>query len=121
MAKCILTVEDSTSLRELIAFTLKEEGYDVKEASDGQEALKEMDGARVHLVITDLNMPNMNGIELTQALRSDPRHKFVPIIFLTTESQVKKKQAAREAGATGWIVKPFNPGHLLQVVRKVIG
>ena len=121
MAKCILTAEDSTSLREMIVFTLQEAGYEVIEASDGRKALRAIEGRKVHLVITDLNMPNMNGIELTQALRSDPKYKFVPIIFLTTESQFQKKQAAREAGATGWIVKPFKPEQLLQVVRKVIG
>jgi len=121
MTKSIMTVEDSTSLREMIAFTLQEAGYEVMEAGDGEEALAKLNGNPVHLVITDLNMPRMNGIELTRSLRSDPQHKFVPIIFLTTESQMQKKQAAKEAGATGWIVKPFKQDQLIQVVKKVLG
>lgn len=121
MTKRIMTVEDSTSLREMITFTLGEAGYDVAEAGDGQEALDKLKGFPADLVITDLNMPRMNGIELTRELRSSPAYKFVPIVFLTTESQLQKKQAAKEAGATAWIVKPFKPEQLLQVVRKVLG
>lgn len=121
MTKRIMTVEDSTSLREMITFTLGEAGYDVAEAEDGLDALDKLQGFPVDLVITDLNMPRMNGIELTRELRSSPAYKFVPIVFLTTESQLQKKQAAKEAGATGWIVKPFKPEQLLQVVRKVLG
>lgn len=121
MNKRILTVEDSTSLREMIAFTLGEAGYEVFQAEDGQDALDKLNGFKPDLVITDLNMPRMNGIELTRSLRNHPDHRFVPIIFLTTESQVQKKQSAKEAGATGWIVKPFKPEQLLQVVRKVLG
>lgn len=121
MSKRILTVEDSTSLREMISFTLNGAGYEVAEAEDGQAALDRLKGFRADLVITDLNMPNMNGIELTRTLRADPAYRFVPIIFLTTESQLQKKQAAKEVGATGWIVKPFKPDQLLQVVRKVLG
>ena len=121
MARRILTVEDSTSMREMISFTLTEAGYSVMEAQDGQDALAKLNGESVDLVITDLNMPKMDGIELTRELRSQISHKFVPIVFLTTESQVQKKQAAKEAGATGWIVKPFKPEQLLNVVRKVLG
>jgi len=121
MAKKIITVEDSTSLREMISFVLREAGYDVVEAKDGRDALAKMDGVPVDMIITDLNMPVMNGIELTRELRSTPTHKFTPIVFLTTESQAKKKEAAREAGATGWIVKPFKPEQLLKVVKKVLG
>ena len=121
MTKCIMTVEDSTSLREMVTFTLKEAGYEVLEAADGADALSKLNGTRVDMVITDLNMPNMNGIELTRSLRSAPQYRFIPIIFLTTESQMQKKQAAKEAGATGWIVKPFKQDQLLQVVRKVLG
>lgn len=121
MSKRIMTVEDSTSLREMIIFTLAGAGYEVAEAEDGRVALDRLQGFRAELVITDLNMPNMNGIELTRQLRADPSYRFVPIIFLTTESQMQKKQAAKEAGATGWIVKPFKPDQLLQVVRKVLG
>lgn len=121
MARRILTVEDSTSMREMISFTLTEAGYSVMEAQDGLDAIAKLGGERIDLVITDLNMPNMDGIELTRELRADPIYKFMPIVFLTTESQVQKKQAAKEAGATGWIVKPFKPDQLLNVVRKVLG
>lgn len=121
MAKKIMTVEDSNSLREMIAFVLKEAGYDVLEAEDGQDALTKLNSSQVDMVITDLNMPVMNGIELTRSLRESPTYKFIPIVFLTTESQVNKKEAAKEAGATGWIVKPFKPEKLLKVVKKVLG
>ena len=121
MAKMILTVEDSTSLREMIAFVLKEAGYKVLEAKDGQDALDKINGTPVDMVITDLNMPVMNGIELTKSLRATPKYKFIPIVFLTTESQVQKKDAAKEAGATGWIVKPFKPEQLLKVIKRVLG
>ena len=116
-----MTVEDSTSLREMISFVMKEAGYDVVEAQDGQDALSKMNGSPVDMVITDLNMPIMNGIELTKSLRSNPKYKFIPIVFLTTESQIQKKDAAKDAGATGWIVKPFKPDHLLKVIKKVLG
>ena len=121
MSKRILTVEDSTSLREMIIFTLAGAGYDVAEAEDGRAAVERLKGFKADLVITDLNMPNMNGIDLTRSLRADASYRFIPIIFLTTESQMQKKQAAKEAGATGWIVKPFKPDQLLQVVRKILG
>lgn len=121
MGKKIITVEDSTSLREMIAFVLSEAGYEVIEAKDGQDALAKLNGSQVDMVITDLNMPVMNGIELTKTLRSTPSYRFIPILFLTTESQVQKREAAKEAGATGWIVKPFKPEQLLKVVRKVLG
>jgi len=121
MAKKIMTVEDSTSLREMISFVLTEAGYEVVEAKDGQDALDKLEGLHIDLVITDLNMPVMNGIELTRSLRAAPKFKFIPIVFLTTESQAQKKDAAREAGATGWIVKPFKPEQLLKVVKKVLG
>jgi two-component system chemotaxis response regulator CheY len=121
MAKKIMTVEDSTSLREMISFVIREAGYDAIEAKDGRDALAKLNGCPVDLVITDLNMPLMNGIELTRSIRSSPAYKFIPIIFLTTESQVQKKDAAKEAGATGWIVKPFKPEQLLKVIKKVLG
>ena len=121
MAKKIMTVEDSTSLREMISFVLTEAGYDVVEAKDGQDALAKLNDSPVDMVITDLNMPLMNGIELTKSLRSTPTYKFIPIVFLTTESQVQKKEAAKEAGATGWIVKPFKPEQLFKVIKKVLG
>ncbi len=120
MSKIIMTVDDSRSVRQMVSFTLQQEGYEVVEAEDGADALSKLNGAKVNMVITDLNMPNMNGIELTRALRADPNHKFVPIVLLTTESQDSKKQEGKAAGATGWIVKPFKPEQLLAVVKKVL-
>ncbi len=119
--KRIMTVDDSTSVRMMVGFTLKEAGYEILEAEDGQDAYDKLNEESVHMVIADVNMPRMNGIELVKKLRSHPRHRFTPIIMLTTESQDSKKQEGREAGATGWIVKPFQPDQLLAVVRKVLG
>jgi len=116
-----MTVEDSTSVREMVAFTLQEAGYDVVEAEDGKDALAKLSASDIDLVLTGLNMPNMNGIELTQSLRSNPSYRFTPVIFLSTESRMEEKQVAKEAGATGWIVKPFKPDQLLYVVKRVIG
>ena len=121
MAKRIMTVEDSISMRELISFTLQGKGYEVFEAEDGKDALGKLVANKVDLVITDLNMPNMNGIELTRSLRADATYRFIPIILLTTESQEKKKIEGRQAGATAWITKPFKQEQLLYVVKKVIG
>jgi len=120
MSKTIMTVDDSKSVRQMVSFTLQQAGFQVMEAEDGADALRKLNDGKVNMVITDLNMPNMNGIELTRALRADANHKFVPIILLTTESQDAKKQEGRAAGATGWIVKPFNPEQLLAVVNKVM-
>jgi two-component system, chemotaxis family, chemotaxis protein CheY len=121
MSKTIMTVDDSSSMRQMIVFTLQDAGYQVLEASDGLQALSRIENAQVHMVITDLNMPNMDGIALIRALRAHASYKFVPIIMLTTESQDSSKQAGRAAGATGWIVKPFQPTQLLAVVKKVLG
>jgi len=121
MLKRIMTVEDSTSLREMVSFTLQDAGYDVVEAEDGQDALDKLAVSGVDMVLTDMNMPNMNGVELTKSIRLDPSFKFIPVVFLTTESQLQKKQAAKNAGATGWIVKPFKPEQLVRVVKKVLG
>ena len=121
MTKTIMTVEDSTCLREMISFVIKEAGYNVVEAKDGKDALTKLNGSPLDMVITDLNMPLMNGIELTKSLRSTQSYKFIPIVFLTTESQIQKKEAAKEAGATAWIVKPFKPEQLLKVIKKVLG
>ncbi len=121
MSKVIMTVDDSASVRQMVAFTLKQAGYEVIEAVDGQDALDKLEGKAVHLLIADLNMPNVDGIELIRRVRADSRHKFVPIVMLTTESQTSKKQEGKEAGATGWIVKPFKPEQLLAVVKKVVG
>lgn len=121
MSKTILTVDDSASVRQMVAFTLKEAGYDVIEACDGKDALSKINGKNLNLIITDLNMPNMDGIELIKNIRTDSPFKFVPIIMLTTESQAEKKAEGKNAGATGWIVKPFKPEQLVAVTKKVIG
>jgi len=120
VSKTILAVDDSASVRQVVAFTLRSAGYDVIEAVNGQEALGKLDRP-VHLVVTDLNMPLLDGIGLVKSIRSGSSHKYVPVIVLTTESQEGKKQEARSAGATGWIVKPFRPEQLLAVVKKVLG
>ncbi len=117
----ILAVDDSASMRQMVSFTLKGAGYEVVEASDGVEALNVARGRSVNLVITDVNMPNMDGITLIQQLRTLPNYKFTPMLMLTTESAADKKQAGKSAGATGWIVKPFNPDQLLATVKKVLG
>jgi len=121
MDKRIMTVDDSASIRMMVGFTLREAGYDVVEAADGQEALEKLDDEQVQMVIADVNMPRMDGIELVTRLRSHPRYKFTPIIMLTTESLDSKKEEGRDAGATGWIIKPFNPKQLLEVVKRVLG
>ena len=117
----ILAVDDSASMRQMVSFTLKGAGYDVTEAKDGQEALQIAKSNRYNLVITDINMPIMDGITLTKELRALPAYKFTPILTLTTESSGEKKMAGKQAGATGWIVKPFNPDQLLATVKKVLG
>ncbi|MFO0388325.1 MAG: response regulator [Alphaproteobacteria bacterium] len=119
MAKKIMTVDDSKTMRDMVSFTLKSAGYDVMEAEDGKAALAALNGVKVDAVITDLNMPNMNGFELIRALRANPAYKFTPILMLTTEGDNSKKEEGKSAGATGWIVKPFNPEKLVDVVKKV--
>lgn len=121
MSKKILTVDDSASIRQMVSFTLKKEGYEVIEASDGKDALSKIGSGGVSMVITDLHMPNMNGIELIRALRANPSYKFTPIVMLTTESHQDKKDSGRQAGATGWIVKPFKPEQLVAVVKRLLG
>jgi two-component system, chemotaxis family, chemotaxis protein CheY len=121
MAKTILSVDDSNSIRQMVAFTLKGAGYDVIEAADGQEGLEKAKAKTVDLVLTDQNMPRMDGITLIKALRAMPSYKSVPILMLTTESGDAMKSEGKAAGATGWIVKPFDPAKLLEVVKKVIG
>ena len=120
MAKVIMTADDSTSIRQMVSFTLKQAGYDVIEAVDGQDAAGQLAKTRVDMLITDLNMPNMDGLELIKTVRAMPQFKFIPIIMLTTESQVDMKQKGKAAGATGWIVKPFKPEQLVAVVKKVL-
>ena len=116
----ILLVDDSASMREMVSFTLKEAGHQVEEAEDGVEALKFAKDASVNLVITDVNMPNMDGITLTSELRELPDYKFTPILILSTETGQDKKQKGKIAGATGWIEKPFDPDHLLSTVNRVL-
>ncbi len=120
MPKTVLVVDDSASMRQMVSFTMKEAGFDVVDAGNGQEALTRVQGTSLNLVITDLNMPVMDGMTLIRQLRAKPEFKFTPILMLTTESQQEKKLEGKAAGATGWIVKPFNPEQLLQVVTKVV-
>lgn len=121
MTQRVMTVDDSASVRQLVGFTLRQVGYEVMEASDGKDAITRLAGQAVNMVITDLNMPNMDGIELIKWLRSQSLYKFIPIVLLTTESQNEKRQRAKAAGATGWIVKPFKQEQLVAVVKKVLG
>jgi two-component system chemotaxis response regulator CheY len=120
MGKNILVVDDSESIREVVSFTLENEGYNVKTGNDGKDALKHFEGDPIDLVITDLHMPEMDGIEFIKEIRQKEQYKRIPILFLTTESQASKKQEAKEAGATGWIVKPFVPAKLLAALKKVM-
>lgn len=120
MAKKILAVDDSASIRQMVTFTLQQAGYEVISAEDGQKGLSAAQGHNADLVITDLNMPNMDGIELIRQLRTLGDYKFTPILMLTTETDPTKKMQGKEAGATGWIVKPFNPEQLLKVISKVL-
>jgi len=117
----ILAVDDSASMRQMVSFTLKGAGYDVIEAVDGVDALNKAKGKSVNMVLTDVNMPNMDGITLIRELRKLPNYKFTPMLMLTTESAGDKKAEGKSAGATGWLVKPFNPDQLLNTIKKVIG
>lgn len=121
MAKMILAVDDSASIRQMVAFTLKGAGYEVTEAVDGQDGLNKAKTKSFNLVLTDQNMPNMDGLTLIKSLRATPTYKTVPILMLTTESGDAMKAQGKAAGATGWLVKPFDPQKLLEVVKKVIG
>jgi two-component system chemotaxis response regulator CheY len=116
----ILAVDDSASMRQMVAFTLKSAGYNVVEAVDGQDAWEKAGSRNFDLVLTDQNMPNLDGIGLTKKLREHPQFKSTPILILTTESSDQMKQAGRAAGATGWLVKPFDPAKLLEVIKKVV-
>ncbi|WP_319802020.1 response regulator [Azospirillum fermentarium] len=119
--KKVLSVDDSRTMRDMVSFTLKGAGYEVVEAGDGQQALSVLAANKVDLIITDLNMPVMDGLTLIRRVRSSPAHRTLPILMLTTESDERKKTEGRTAGATGWIVKPFNPEKLISVVKKVCG
>lgn len=117
----ILAVDDSASMRQMVTFTLKGAGHQVTEASDGMAALSLAKSQKFDLVLSDVNMPKMDGISLTRELRALPNFKFTPILMLTTEAGLNKKQEGKAAGATGWIVKPFNPEQLLATIKKVMG
>ena len=119
MPKTALTVDDSKTMREMVSFTLKNAGYEVLEAEDGAKGVEVLSSSNVDVIITDLNMPNMNGIEFIKSARSKHQYKTTPILMLTTEGDASKKVEGKEAGATGWIVKPFQPEKLVEVVKKV--
>lgn len=121
MGKTALVVDDSPTMRQMVTFTLTNAGFTVVEAQDGKDAVKKVSaGPKMDVVVTDLNMPEMDGIALIKELRKMASFKFTPILMLTTESAMEKKQAGKEAGATGWIVKPFNPELLLKTIAKVL-
>jgi two-component system chemotaxis response regulator CheY len=121
MAKSILAIDDSASIRQMVSFTLKSSGYEVVEALDGMDGLEKAKGKTFNLILTDQNMPRMDGLTLIKSLRGLPQYKSVPILMLTTESSDAMKQQGRAVGATGWLVKPFDPQKLVEVVKKVIG
>ncbi len=119
MAKSVLTVDDSKTMRDMVSFTLKNAGYTMFEAEDGVKGLEVVNGNKLDLIITDLNMPNMNGLDLIRNIRKNSAYATVPILMLTTEGDANKKAEGKEAGASGWIVKPFQPEKLVEVVKKV--
>ena len=120
MPKTVLIVDDSSSLRQVVAITLKGAGYDVIEANDGKDALSKLNGQKIHLIISDVNMPNMDGITFVSEAKKLSAYKFTPIIMLTTEAGEAKKQAGQAAGARAWVVKPFQPAQMLGAVSKLI-
>ena len=121
MSQIVLVVDDSKTMRDMVTFTLTGAGYQVVQASDGKEAVGKLsNGSKPALVVTDLNMPEMDGLELIKEIRKMPALKFTPILMLTTESSDEKKAAGKLAGATGWIVKPFNPEQFIKIVKKVL-
>jgi two-component system chemotaxis response regulator CheY len=120
MARTVLIVDDSASIRQMVAFTLQQAGFAVLVGCNGEDALQKLENQRVELIITDLNMPVMDGIAFISQLRRRPATRYTPVLMLTTESQMEKKQQGKAVGATGWIVKPFHPGKLLDVIAKVL-
>ena len=120
MAKKIMIVDDSASLRQVVGIALRGAGYDVLEACDGKDALSKLTGEKVHLIISDVNMPNMDGITFVKELKKNPSYKFTPVIMLTTEAGESKKQAGQAAGAKAWVVKPFLPAQMLDAVSKLV-
>lgn len=119
MSKTIMIVDDSASLRQVVKIALVKAGYEVIEACDGKDALAKLDGKKINLIISDVNMPNMDGISLVKAVKALPAYKFTPIIMLTTESQEDKKREGQAAGAKAWVVKPFQPEQMLTAVSKL--
>jgi two-component system chemotaxis response regulator CheY len=120
MAKTIMIIDDSASLRQVVGIALTSAGYDVLEACDGQDALDKLTGIKIHLMLCDVNMPNLDGISFLKALRQNPSYKFTPVIMLTTEAGEDKKKEGQAAGARAWVVKPFKPEQLLMAVSKLI-
>jgi len=120
MAKTILVVDDSASLRQVVGIALKGAGYDVIEACDGKDALTKLNGQKIHLIISDVNMPNMDGLTFVAESKKLPDYKFTPVIMLTTESGESKKSAGQAAGAKAWVIKPFQPAQMLAAVSKLI-
>jgi two-component system, chemotaxis family, chemotaxis protein CheY len=120
MSKTILVVDDSSSLRQVVNMSLTRAGYEVIEACDGQDALTKLDGRKINLIVSDVNMPRMDGITFVTQVKQHPRYKFTPVIMLTTEGQDAKKEQGRAAGAKAWIVKPFSPPILLDAVSKLV-
>jgi two-component system chemotaxis response regulator CheY len=119
-AKTIMIIDDSASLRQVVGIALKGAGYQVMEAGDGQQALRQLTGQKVHLIISDVNMPNMDGITFVKALKQLPAYKFTPVIMLTTENHEARKREGQAAGARAWVVKPFSPPQLLNAVEKLV-
>jgi two-component system chemotaxis response regulator CheY len=120
MAKTIMIVDDSASLRQVVGIALKGAGYEVIEACDGRDALGKLTGQKVHLIISDVNMPNMDGITLVKEIKKHPSYRFTPIMMLTTESQETKKSEGQAAGAKAWVVKPFQPPQMLDAVSRLV-
>ncbi|ATP08427.1 MULTISPECIES: response regulator [Aeromonas] len=120
MPKTVLIVDDSATIRQVVGMTLKGAGYEVMEACDGKDALRKLDGKKINLIISDVNMPNMDGISFVKEAKKLASYKFTPVIMLTTESQDSKKQEGQAAGAKAWVVKPFQPDQMLAAVAKLI-
>ncbi|MBS4096624.1 MAG: response regulator [Sulfuricella sp.] len=120
MAKTIMIVDDSATLRQVVSIALKGAGYDIIEGCDGKDALSKLTGQKVHLIVSDVNMPNMDGITFVQEVKKLPAYKFTPVIMLTTEAGEDKKSAGQAAGAKAWVVKPFKPEQMLTAVSKLI-
>lgn len=121
MSKHILIVDDSASIRQVVSLTLKGAGFDVTEACDGRDALDKLRGQKVHLMISDVNMPNMDGLTFLREVKARPEYKFTPVIMLTTESAEDKKSQGQAGGAKAWMVKPFQPQQMLAAVNKLVG